>query len=386
MRIAFITGNYPSPSRPAMGPFVQQFVWAMARQGHECTVINPISAFDRKYGPYPPKFAAEKTGEGNLVHVHRPMCLSFSSRDLGWTHTGRWSNATFIAAVLRAMEKLQNRPDIVYGHFLYPAGHAAVRAAQKMGIPSVVGVGEGEFWTLEPVGLPRAKREMRNASAFLAVSAHIAEELAAKLEIPPGKIRVFPNGVALDVFRPPHDQTAMCRKLEIPLHTFNVGYMGPFVKQKGYPQLREAVACLEDIRLVLLGRGQLPPRDAQIAFRGTVAHSEVPNYLGTCQIFVLPTRIEGSCNSVIEAMACGLPIVTSLGKYMDDIVDDEVSIRVDPADVCAIRGAILALKNDPGRRKRMSEACLRKARQFDINERARGVAAWMGGVVRGHCS
>jgi glycosyltransferase involved in cell wall biosynthesis len=100
----------------------------------------------------------------------------------------------------------------------------------------------------------------------------------------------------------------------------------------------------------------------------------------------MPSLAEGSCNAVIEAMACGLPIVTSNGRYMDDIVDDEVAIRVDPTDVRAIREAILLLKNDPERRTRMSKACLKKARHFDINDRARRVTTWMEELVRRHRS
>ena len=76
-------------------------------------------------------------------------------------------------------------------------------------------------------------------------------------------------------------------------------------------------------------------------------------------------------------MACGLPVVTSSGRHMDDIVDGDVAIRVDPGDVAALRDAILALQRDPERRARMAAACLRKARDFDIDERARRITAWL---------
>ncbi len=76
-------------------------------------------------------------------------------------------------------------------------------------------------------------------------------------------------------------------------------------------------------------------------------------------------------------MACGLPIVTSAGRYMDDIVDSGVALRVDPRDVHAIREAIVELMNDPVRRRGMSLACLEKSKQFDINLRARKVTTWL---------
>jgi len=68
-------------------------------------------------------------------------------------------------------------------------------------------------------------------------------------------------------------------------------------------------------------------------------------------------------------MATGLPIVTSLGRFNDDIIDDDVAVRIDPSNVRAIREAIVALMKDPARRKSMSQACLQKSKQFDINLR-----------------
>ena len=366
MHIAFISGNYPSQLYPTSGTFVKEFVSGMARQGNTCSVVNPVSILDRRRGKLPPNKSVESVGDSK-ISIYRPRYMSFSSHNLGFTHTGRWSNTSFQAASSRVIYALEKRPDIIYGHFMYPSGNTSISTAKKNGVPSVVGVGEGEFWTIEPIGFPRATMQMNGATAFLAVSTYIAEELSARLNVLPEKIRVFPNGVALDVFRPPENRFVVCSELGISSETFNVGYIGPFIFQKGYPQLMDAVKDIENVRLVLLGRGVLPAENDCIAYRGRVNHAEVPKYLGTCKIFVLPTLIEGSCNAVIEAMACGLPIVTSNGHYMDDIVDDDVAIRVDPTDVRAIREAILALKNDPERRMRMSEACLKKANQFDIN-------------------
>ncbi len=382
MHVTFIARNYPTLSRPSYGTFVQQFVLAMARQGHECSVINPISFFDRKYGALPPRFSIENAGEAKSVAVYRPRYTSFSSLKLGPFNTGRWSNAMFTRASLRAMAKLRQTPTVIYGHFMYPAGYTAVCCARKRGLPSVVGVGEGEFWTLVPVGERRASQELKNATAFLAVSTCIAETLETRLSVSSEKIAVFPNGIDLRSFRPCTDRQALFKKLRIPADTFNIGYVGPFIEQKGYPQLRAAVERLEGVKLILMGRGTPPPSNPQIAYAGTVAHSRVAEYLGICDIFVLPTAIEGSCNSVIEAMGCGLPIITSNGRHMDDIVDDDVAIRVDHSSVGAIREAILTLKNNPVRRQKMSEACLRRVKKFDINERARCVSAWMEDLVR----
>lgn len=376
MRIIFLSVSYPSTSRKSGESFVQQFVWAMARQGHNCIVINPMSIFDRRKGILPDKFSIEDAGNGKTIQIIRPRFLSFSSMRLGWIHTGRWSNALYTRSAWRCISSIK-RPDIIYGHFMYPAGFTAVFAGQRLNLPSIVGVGEGEFWTIESVGVKRAKRELEKASAFLSVSTYISESLVNKIAIHRDKISVFPNGVNLDRFQPISDRIEQCRKLGLPSNTFNIGYIGPPIAQKGYPQLRDAVAGMSEVRLVLLGRGMDAVYDQQVAFAGAVPHSAVSSYLGVCDIFVLPTAIEGSCNSVIEAMACGLPIVTSNGKHMDDLVDFDVAIRVDENDTNAIRNAIIQLKNNPEQRKKMSQACLLKSKQFDINERASRVTEWL---------
>lgn len=380
MRIAFIASNYPSASRPGPGAFVREFVRSMVRHGNEGDVISPVSWLDRRYGPYPRLFDEEDVAGRPPIRVHRPRYLSCSHRNLGWTHTGRWTNARFARAVQAVVEGLAPPPQIVYGHFLYPAGHAAVRAARRIGACAIVGVGEGEFWTVDAVGFSRAAAEMKAASAFLAVSTCIAEGLVERLGIPRDKIGVFPNGVDTEAFRP-RDRAEACRKLGLSADVFRVGFVGPFIPQKGYPELIRAAAGLSDVRLVLLGSGAHPANDPQTDFCGPVPHEDVSHYLGACDAFVLPTRIEGSCNAIIEAMACGLPIVTSSGRHMDDIVDDRVAIRVDPADVAAIRAAIRTLRDDSDRRTRMSVACRQKALELDIGERARRVTAWMEAVA-----
>lgn len=381
MNIAFVTGNYPSPSRPETGAFVQQFVWAMARQGHACSVINPASLFDRRYGPYPPRFATEDAGNGQAVRVQRPRYLSFSSKDLGWTHTGRWTQRSLCRAVARAVAALPAPPDLIYGHFLYHAGRIAVAMGAALGIPSVVGVGEGTFWTVKAFGFEQARRDFASAAGFLAVGSHIREGLIERIGVPPEKIFLEPNGVDLARFAPADRRQARAA-LGLAPDQLIVAFVGTFDDLKGGTELVAAVDGLEGVGLVMLGHGAKVFQSSHVVFQGTVRHDRIPTWLNAADIFVLPTREEGSCNAVIEALACGLPIVTSNGRYMDDIVDDEVAIRVDPTDVAAIREAIRSLAQDAARRERMSAASLRKARHFDINERARRVSSWMAGLER----
>ncbi len=381
MHIVFITGNYPSPRHPTSGTFVQQFVWAIARQGVKCTVINPTSLFDRRFGSYPARYSKENAGGGWEVNLYRPFSISFSHKNLGWTHTGRWTQYVLNFVSKRAVGALGTRPDVIYGHFLYHAGKAAVVTGIHHSIPSVIGVGEGTFWTVEAFGFARAKRDFALTAGFIAVGQHIQDGLSTQIGIPLGKITVEPNGVDCTRFFKA-DQSEARSQLSLGLELFIIAFVGTFDDLKGGKELVSAVDGMSGISLAMIGRGEKSFDSKNIIYKGTVNHTQMCTWLNAADIFVLPTREEGSCNAVIEAMACGLPIVTSNGNYMDDIVDNEVAIRVDPVDVRAIREAILVLKNDPERRKRMSEACLKKVKQFDINERARRVTVWMEELVK----
>ena len=341
MRILFIAGNYPSAAFPANGTFVRQLVWAAARQGHDCSVISPVRQLLRRFGPLPPLVSQESAGAGIAVQVLRPRYHSAGSKKLGFFHTGRLTQFAFERAVIKSLSDLGNRPDVCYGHFLYPGGSGAARAARHFGVPAFAAVGEGTFWTIEPFGSPRARRHLAPVRGFVAVSSVISGMLREQLQIPDEKIGVFPNGVDLSRFHP-RPREEMCRKHGLSPDAFHISFVGNFDE-----------------------------------LNGPVAHEVVPELLCASDLFVLPTAEEGSCNAVIEAMACGLPVVTSNGKYMDDLVNDHVALRVNPLDVAEIRRGILTLMNEPARRHALAARALEHSRKYDINLRAKKIMNWI---------
>ena len=374
-----VTGSFPTRARPGAGAFVRQFAFAIARAGHDCWVICPTSIFDRRFGDLPPRAEIQETSAAT-IRVLRPRFLSASIRDFVLFNTATLTQWGFNAAVRRGIRGLPRRADIIYGHFLYQGGRGAIAASSVFGVPAIVGVGEGKFWTIEPIGVNRARRELSAAAGFLAVSTPIKNALVRQIGIPAGKIRVFPNGVDSRLFFR-RDRDAMCGKYGIPVDTFNVVFVGCFDDLKGPARLAEAVQGLSGLSLIFVGEGPVEFDASQTVFKGTLQHERVPEILSACDLFVLPTAEEGSCNALIEAMACGLPIVTSDGEYTADLVDDTVAIRLDPYDVGGIRNAILELKKDVTRRSAMSEAALNRAAILDIDARARRVTDWMKTVV-----
>ena len=104
--------------------------------------------------------------------------------------------------------------------------------------------------------------------------------------------------------------------------------------------------------------------------KGRVNNKELPLYLNAADVFVLPTLNEGCCNAIIEAMACGLPIISSDKSFNWDILDENNSIMIDPMDIQHIADSIILLKNDKNIRTKLSEGALNTSSSLTIDKRA----------------
>jgi teichuronic acid biosynthesis glycosyltransferase TuaC len=378
--LVVVTGNYPAPARPTYGTFVREFVRAVARQGVDCTVIQPVAIHHAWRESGYPHEEREEVGGGRPVRVFRPRFASLSAKEafvrLGPLSPSLFTLGRFTEAVRRVLRTHTIRPDALYGHFLFLAGAAAVRVGREMGVPAFPCVGEGELWTVRQFGVPRSVRELAPATGFLANSSALRRTLVQSLGLDANRIGVFPNGTDLGKFQP-RDRSEARRKFSLPRDKFLVASAGNFLLKKGIVRVGEAIEGLPGVVGVFAGSGPVPPKASNIALCRRVSHAEMPELLSACDVFVLPTVIEGCCNALVEAMACGLPIISSIGEFNDDLLDGDMSIRVDPMDVGAIRDAIVRLRDDTVLRSRMAAAAVLHARRFDINDRARRMLAFM---------
>lgn len=105
-------------------------------------------------------------------------------------------------------------------------------------------------------------------------------------------------------------------------------------------------------------------------FDGRLLQQDIPVYLNAADVFVLPTLAEGCCNAIIEAMACGLPIISSNLPFNWDVLNDKNSILIDPNNIKQIADAIQRLRDCPELRFKMSEEALKTARELTIDKRA----------------
>ena len=133
------------------------------------------------------------------------------------------------------------------------------------------------------------------------------------------------------------------------------------------------------IKAIFVGTGpaELAPQCNNIVFKGRIPHNKIPNYLNAADVFVLPTLHEGCCNAIIEAMACGLPVISSDLSFNHDVLDGTNSIMLDPNDVDAITVAIEKLYNDRILCHKLSEGAINRSRELTIEKRAQTIVKFI---------
>lgn len=367
MNIAIIAPGYPYKRNNAYA-FVKQLVDEFARQGVSCSVIAPNSVVSNRR--ICPKVTHEGPEGAASVTVYRPNILSFSGWKLGGKPISRLIRRR---AVERALRRLPQQPDLIYGHF-WVSGWMGTRYAKEHGIPLFVATGESSIAKMFP---PSADNRsfLDDVRGVVAVSEKNKRESMALHYTTAERCEVFPNGVDLSIFHP-MEQAAARERLRIEKEAFVVIFVGSFIERKGAHRLSEAIGMItgRQVFSIFVGEeGDCKPSCENILYCGKVKHEELPLYLNAADAFVLPTLKEGCCNAIVEAMACGLPIISSDRDFNDGLLDERNAIRVDPMDVEALAQAIVRLRDDEMLRRQMGAESLRRAQSLRIADRAAAI-------------
>lgn len=209
-------------------------------------------------------------------------------------------------------------------------------------------LGLGPDSTLFRIFLTLRNRVLRRAHRFVAISSDIAEELR-RHGVPPDRIALVTNSVDTSRFVPvdPAARAALRRKLGLPADHAIVTYTGRLVSYKGLPLLlrvwQRVRQTRRDTTLLLVGSGGLDVHNCEAELREYVrAHQlqdgvhftgdvgNVHEYLQASDLFVFPTEKEAFGIALIEAMACGLPVIaTPTGGVKDIVVDGQNGLLVE---------------------------------------------------------
>lgn len=369
MHICVVSPSYPT-SKSIDFIFVDQLCRAFADKGEKITVIAPqsITKCLMRGIPICKKHSYYKTEKGNKIELYRPYTVT-----LGNSRFKNLFRNSFNNAVVRTLNSLKHKPDVCYGHF-WQSIKAVLPYTKENNIPLFGASGE-ENVSLYANYTTEDKQLLNNCiNGLINVSSKNRDECLELQLISEEKSIVIPNAINLDLFKK-RDKSTCRRNLGIKDDDFVVAFVGQFVTRKGTLRLNEALKQIGDskIKAIFIGTGNEDPDYEEIIYKGPVSHDILPEYLSAADIFVLPTNNEGCCNAIIEAMACGLPIISTDKPFNHDILNNENSILIDCYNIDQISKAIVNLKNDESKRKLMSEKALSTALDLSIDKRAQRI-------------
>jgi glycosyltransferase involved in cell wall biosynthesis len=212
----------------------------------------------------------------------------------------------------------------------------------------------------------------RRCDARWAVSREAACAIAHELRMSPDEFGVVPNGVDASRYVPADDRIAVRRSLGLPDDRPVVLSVGNLKPIKGHAVLLRALGLMAPqaarVQVVLAGRDYLGGAlqrwvrenkpDCDVRFVGE--QEDVLPWYQAADLFVLPSRYEGLSNALLEAMACGLPVVaTEVGGNRDVIEHNRTGLLVLPDNPAALGSALQRLLTDPGLRTSLGAAARR---------------------------
>lgn len=382
-QLVILANKYPNEFDPNINVFTQQTAWTFADLGYECVVVCPSAVNLNKTNRMLPLESVETTEQGNSVRIVRPHYLSMGQRP-GPLNKQRvaFTVSHYVTAAKRALGEYSIDPALLFGEFLCPCGMAAAKLGKTMAVPSFFQSGEGLYYGDQYYGNDALAKMFEPLCGVVAVSQNNRDYLLNAGVIKSEQVLIVPNGCRGDRFYP-RDKKASRRQLGWDEDAFVVGMVGRFETEKGPMRLKQAAESLDAVYFACAGKGPQNPSCERCLNAGPVDNSQLPVFLSALDAFVLPTQIEGCCTAIVEAISCGLPIISADRSFNYDICGEDNSILVDPDDIDAIAVAIARLRDDGELRARLAQGSLSRAPGLDLRRRVATIAAWMDDMTDG---
>ena len=380
--ITVVTSNYPAPGHAA-NVFVQQLVHAMIDQGVKVTVVAYQSIVHSIFHKEKvlPLHSKGVTDKGIEYNIYRPYTFSTGNRDFKFV---KWINKKIIVHKVASIKS-----DILYCHFWGTALPVYEYALDKQ-LPMFVACGEGDNALEDMVEKMPKKKLQELAKACTGVVSVSSENKRKCIKFGLSReenTNVFPNCVNTAFF---HKREAKELKgsLGIKANDFVLCFVGGFTPRKGPDRVAQAIKNLNDPNIKVMFIGKPFPGYAYdfdcpgIIHKGPLDHELIPEYMSCADIFVLPTQKEGCSNAVVEALAMGLPVISSDGPFNDDILDEKNSIRINPDDVDALTDAIRKLRDDKALLKSMADYSKSRHKEYSIEGRAKRILEFINELTK----
>ncbi|HQR33978.1 MAG TPA: glycosyltransferase family 4 protein [Blastocatellia bacterium] len=332
MNILTFTTLWPNAEQPSFAIFVKHRVAAIAKlDGMNVRVVAPVPYFPDISGVLPRAVLArwqqmarmpeqEEIGGLQTFHPRYLVTPKIGMRFYGdWMARGAWETVQRLHA--------EQPIDLIDAHYVYPDGYAATLIGERLNVPVVITARGTDINLFSQMRLIRPKivAALNRAAGIIAVSEALKQRMI-ELGISAEKIAVIRNGVDRDVFYP-RDRRDIRQRLKQNPEDRILLSVGALVSLKGFDRLIEAMALLNGagqgsrLKLFIIGEG--PERralEAQISnlnltdcvhLIGAKPQCDLADWYSAADLFCLASHREGCPNVVVEALACGVPVVAA---------------------------------------------------------------------------
>ncbi|MGQ9547772.1 MAG: glycosyltransferase [Roseiflexus sp.] len=365
MKVCFVTTAFPRWVGDGDGAFIWELVRAVARRGiHTCVVaahspgvptreyMDGIEVIRPRYW-WPERWEVMRIAGGGLPVAWKRYPIT------------RVQVLPFLLAHTLATVRSARSCDLVHAHWTLSAGVACLgRTFHRRPVIATVQGSDILQVPRHPVGAWLTRSILLSCDRVTALS-HALKERVVGLGIDPERVHIIPNGVDTAQFVPP--DKGVRENLIL--------FVGSLIERKGVSYLLKAMPAVlsdfPDYRLVVVGDG--PQADflkaladklrlgACVTFVGFQPQEIIRSWMQRAKLLVLPSLEEGMGVVLVEALACGTPIVASHVDGIRDVITPSVGVLVAPADSEALFAAMREILADPDRWKDMSRSARARA-------------------------
>ena len=331
MRVLLVTQMWPSAENPDLGSFLVPIKRELEASGHSVEVVS-IS----RRGGGPAKYAL------------------------------------LLAAAVRAARRV--RPDVVFAHFLFPAGFAGAAAARACGAPLVVMAHGQDVANLGEIrGVSAAtRRVLASASELIVNSRWLAERLGQTIPLDNVPTTIIDCGIDLEAFSPIAAERARA-ELEWEPPRPALLCVGSLIERKNVERLADAFERMGRGSLTFVGDGPLRERlegRPDIRITGRIPHEQVPRWVAACDLLCQPSLIEPFGQAVLEGMAMERSILGTTVGGPPEFVTAESGVLADPLDLDDLAAAMLRAVELPTPNPAAREAAARHDVRLQVGRMA----------------